>query len=326
MGAPGPSLVISPTPPRSPLDPGAPFRGLSSDSSIWDLVRPRAVSVVLSTSGLSDIHVAAARRVLDQLCNDRFARQVRLLSQGYWWKVLNPDGNQRYPSQSEADLGLMAMATFGAGANPRVMDAVMRLTGLYRPKWDEVHYANGMTYGEGTIATAIMTSKWVRQVASLAARCDVETDLAEFGRVLERAGAKAGDSKRETVFSETLLNHDAQRRLSPTDRHRAILALLAHPLSEPDAAGFTRVPVRNLARVLGVERKTVSRDLDRLNSEGRIDSFIGERKERWARLAQATMALLTTPDIRTGVLALDEQSGAAQGQTAPHSGIARDAA
>ena len=31
------------------------------------------------------------------------------------------------------------------------MDRLFRRSGLMRPKWDEVHHADGRTYGEGTI-------------------------------------------------------------------------------------------------------------------------------------------------------------------------------
>ncbi len=35
------------------------------------------------------------------------------------------------------------------------MDRLVRRSGLYRPKWDEIHFGDGSTYGEKTIERAI---------------------------------------------------------------------------------------------------------------------------------------------------------------------------
>jgi hypothetical protein len=38
------------------------------------------------------------------------------------------------------------------------MEQLFRQSGLIREKWDEVHYADGSTYGEKTIERAIATT------------------------------------------------------------------------------------------------------------------------------------------------------------------------
>jgi hypothetical protein len=51
-----------------------------------------------------------------------------------------------------------------------MIDDVFRESKLYRKKWDEVHYANGNTYGEGTIAAALASPSCA---AGRAARDDI---------------------------------------------------------------------------------------------------------------------------------------------------------
>jgi len=60
-------------------------------------------------------------------------------------------------SHSEADLALCRMLAFWTGRDPARMDWLFRSSGLFRPKWDERHAANGSTYGQLTIAKAIAT-------------------------------------------------------------------------------------------------------------------------------------------------------------------------
>jgi primase-polymerase (primpol)-like protein len=60
-----------------------------------------------------------------------------------------------YPSQSEADLALCCLLAFWTGGDAVRMDRLFRQSELMREKWDEVHYADGATYGERTIERAI---------------------------------------------------------------------------------------------------------------------------------------------------------------------------
>ena len=60
-----------------------------------------------------------------------------------------------YPSQSEADLALCAILAFWTGRDASWIDRLFRLSGLYRPKWDARHFADGQTYGTRTVAVAV---------------------------------------------------------------------------------------------------------------------------------------------------------------------------
>jgi putative DNA primase/helicase len=60
-----------------------------------------------------------------------------------------------YQSQSEADLALCMMLAFWSAGDSSQMDRLFRRSGLYRPKWDNRHYADGRSYGQGTIEKAL---------------------------------------------------------------------------------------------------------------------------------------------------------------------------
>jgi putative DNA primase/helicase len=59
------------------------------------------------------------------------------------------------PTQSEADLALCGMLAFWSRKDHSRIDRLFRRSALMRPKWDEKHYSDGRTYGQGTIDEAI---------------------------------------------------------------------------------------------------------------------------------------------------------------------------
>nr|MBC8264784.1 hypothetical protein [Anaerolineales bacterium] len=60
-----------------------------------------------------------------------------------------------YDSHSEADLALCNFLAFWTGGDAARMDRLFRQSSLFRPKWDEKHYASGQTYGQGTLERAL---------------------------------------------------------------------------------------------------------------------------------------------------------------------------
>ncbi len=60
-----------------------------------------------------------------------------------------------YPSPSEADLALCAILAYWTKGDAARIDQLFRQSGLYRPKWNEVHGGDGRTYGRMTIAEAL---------------------------------------------------------------------------------------------------------------------------------------------------------------------------
>lgn len=65
-----------------------------------------------------------------------------------------------YPSQSEADLAFLNMLVLRCNLkNPKDLDFMMRLSGLYRAKWLERHTADGKTYAALTIEKALKSAQ-----------------------------------------------------------------------------------------------------------------------------------------------------------------------
>lgn len=80
-----------------------------------------------------------------------------------------------YDSHSEADMALCSMLAFWTGGDDSQTDRLFRDSGLYRGKWDEIHFADGSTYGEKTVERAIAgTSEFY--ASSQAAEDATETD------------------------------------------------------------------------------------------------------------------------------------------------------
>jgi putative DNA primase/helicase len=80
--------------------------------------------------------------------------QLDLLQEGLWKEA-------GYPSQSEADLAFCRWLAEEENGNRERIDQRFRESKLYRDKWVTSHYADGRTYGEGTIEIAL--SSWETQ-------------------------------------------------------------------------------------------------------------------------------------------------------------------
>ncbi|WP_435078785.1 phage NrS-1 polymerase family protein [Halococcus sp. AFM35] len=60
-----------------------------------------------------------------------------------------------YDSHSEADMALCFYLAFWTGGDQSRVDRLFRRSGLIREKWDQIHYADGSTYGEKTVERAV---------------------------------------------------------------------------------------------------------------------------------------------------------------------------
>lgn len=65
------------------------------------------------------------------------------------------DTGQHGSDASAADLALCNLLAFWTDRDAPRMDRLFRQSALMRPKWDEIHFADGRTYGQATIAAAI---------------------------------------------------------------------------------------------------------------------------------------------------------------------------
>lgn len=90
------------------------------------------------TSGLTDEQVIA---LASQAHNS--PKFLKLMA-GDWERFTKEDGEQLYPSQSEADLALCELLAFYT-QNPEQIDRIFRRSKLYREKWERKDYAYDRT-------------------------------------------------------------------------------------------------------------------------------------------------------------------------------------
>ena len=88
------------------------------------------------------------------LNDDRLLQKARLAKNGEKFTALWEGHTHGYESHSKADMALCCLLAFWTGNGASRMDRIFRRSGLMRPKWDEVHYADGATYGERTVERA----------------------------------------------------------------------------------------------------------------------------------------------------------------------------
>ena len=102
------------------------------------------------TTGATDVDV--------DLDDENLLEKAKNASNGEKFERLWNGNTVGYDSQSEADMALCCLLAFWTGGDRTQMDHLFRQSGLHREKWDEVHYADGSTYGEKTIERAITTT------------------------------------------------------------------------------------------------------------------------------------------------------------------------
>jgi len=106
-----------------------------------------------TTDGQSSATGADATEV--DLKDEDLLKKARSASNGEKFERLWQGNTAGYDSHSEADMALCCLLAFWTGGDHTQMEQLFRQSGLHREKWDEVHYADGSTYGEKTIKRAI---------------------------------------------------------------------------------------------------------------------------------------------------------------------------
>ncbi|GAA0682739.1 hypothetical protein ACFQDG_00225 [Natronoarchaeum mannanilyticum] len=108
-----------------------------------------------SRTDIEDAETDKGSDVSTDLTDEELIEKATNASNGAKFERLWNGHTGSYESQSEADMALCCMLAFWTGGEQTQMDRLFRQSGLIRPKWDEVHYADGSTYGEKTIERAI---------------------------------------------------------------------------------------------------------------------------------------------------------------------------
>jgi len=111
-------------------------------------------------TGTDHSHVDVGRSESDgpvdvDLDDEDLLEKARNASNGEKFQRLWNGQTRGYESHSEADLALCSLLAFWTGGDRSRIDRLFRQSGLMREKWDEVHYADGSTYGEKTIERAV---------------------------------------------------------------------------------------------------------------------------------------------------------------------------
>jgi len=88
-----------------------------------------------------------AKKLLEIIAKSQDAEKFNKLFNGEW--------EGAYGSQSEADLALCGKMAFWTACDSALMDTIFRQSKLFREKWDDKHYGDGRTYGQGVIDEAI---------------------------------------------------------------------------------------------------------------------------------------------------------------------------
>lgn len=102
----------------------------------------------------ASVQVEDIRRTLEEYAKDGRSEAQRALNR---WD--SPAGSDcGFPSASEADMAFVADLAFWCREDAGLMDSCFRASNRMREKWDEVHYADGRTYGDGTIQKAVRTN------------------------------------------------------------------------------------------------------------------------------------------------------------------------
>ena len=91
--------------------------------------------------------VLTDEQVLEKARTAQNAKDFTVLWEGRW--------QDKFASQSEADLALCCALAFWTSRDREQMDRLFRQSALFREKWDKVHHADGATYGEETLEQAI---------------------------------------------------------------------------------------------------------------------------------------------------------------------------
>ena len=131
-----------------------------------------------------------------------------------------------YPSPSEADIALCGIIAPITSYDAEKIDRVFRQSGLYKnqgraEKWNKGHYANGETYGQHTIATAIGNARKNRGSSSQEKKEEIQRKAFE-------------------IIKEALDNSHPTEFIFSNQKHLSLLALVR----QRDTAGWAIIKER----------------------------------------------------------------------------------
>ena len=117
--------------------------------SVLDIFMKRPAPLI--GSSIDPISYLTDEQVIEHASNSESGDKFRDLYAGDW--------EERYDSQSDADMALISMLCFWCGNVEEQVDRIFRSSGLYRPKWDR--RTGDATYGQISIRNAVAASSAV---------------------------------------------------------------------------------------------------------------------------------------------------------------------
>ena len=237
----------------------------------------------------TDADAAGTRSEAAALSDTDLLSRARSAANGAKFSRLWTGDASDYESHSEADLALCCLLAFWTGRDAQRMDRLFRESGLYREKWDTVHYADGSTYGEKTIDRAIATTDDVYTPP------DTTDTAATSGATAADSGAAtppdhAGRSDGQSAAApdaDTPASADAAASSVDGESGAAVSADDAVATAAAGAAAARSRPQRAAARLARLEELTTRVEAllaenERLRAE--LDAERARRKELEAAL------------------------------------------
>lgn len=230
----------------------------------------RLVSHPTATLSITDTDLIAMASNARDGKGDRFRR------------LWNGDTSDYGGDASQADLAACNALAWWTNGDAGRVDALFRLSGLYREKWNERHRADGATYGEMTTAKAIdgcrggydtdfnrQAGPWIElsAEAAMVQGADPDPRIAQLLAVIANLLETVRRQDTELVSLRSLVRQNAAlQALSDKGPRDSILAVLAEAESAKsrglaDERGFSRLPLGEAARKAGFSRPTVSAHL-----------------------------------------------------------------
>lgn len=153
----------------------------------------------ISTSRLSGSQEQTADRSSAVADEELLSKAMNAKNGPKFSRLWNGD-TSGYDSHSEADMALCFLLAFWTGRDATQMDRLFRRSGLYRQKWDERHYGDGRTYGEGTLERAVQETAEVYEPRGTGSATELENQ----------------ESQTETVSSESTVDESVASEVMGT--------------------------------------------------------------------------------------------------------------
>lgn len=201
----------------------------------------------------------------NDLTDDDVIERASNAANGLKFSRLWKGDTSEYDSHSEADMALCSILAFWTGGDAAQMDRLVRESGLYRGKWDDVHYADGSTYGEKTIDRAIAgTTEYY--------------DPSQWSSAVRRTGSRTDTTR--GARTERQATPDDTRSSTPTDKDVSTTAA-----RDDDHLGRLKDLQMHLESVIA-ENERLQRDLEdererRRELETRVAEMEAEEDNGW---------------------------------------------